>query len=185
MAGAPSGPTLVVMPFANLGEGPEARIYAQGLTEEGLGQLARFKELSVLGRETSRSIPLDADVARIRRDLDVRYVLEGSVRTAAHQFRVVSRLLDAETGAVLWSQAYDDDLRVRGFFAIQDDVAQKASRLDLGRLSSLGGRKPALPSPRALHHVRQLEGVRSHNGRSNFRKCIADEMVEVVRRGVD
>ena len=115
------------MPFANLGEGPETKIYAQGLTEEVLSQLARFKELSVLGRETSRSIPPDADAARIRRDLGVRYVLEGSVRTAEHQLRVTGRLLDAETGAVLWSQAYDDDLRVRGFFAIQDDVAQKVA----------------------------------------------------------
>ena len=79
---APSGPTLVVMPFANLGEGPEAKIYAQGLTEEVLSQLARFKELSVLGRETSRSIPPGADAVRIRRELGVRYVLEGSVRTA-------------------------------------------------------------------------------------------------------
>ena len=78
MAVAPSGPILVVMPFANLGEGPEARIYAQGLTEEILGQLARFKELSVLGRETSRSIPPDADVARIHRELGVRYVLGGA-----------------------------------------------------------------------------------------------------------
>ena len=78
----PSGPALVVMPFANLGEGPDTKIYAQGLTEEVLSQLARFKELSVLGRETSRSIPPDADAARIRRELGVRYVLEGSVRTA-------------------------------------------------------------------------------------------------------
>ncbi|GEO19142.1 adenylate cyclase [Microvirga aerophila] len=126
-AGVPSGPTLVVMPFANLGEGPDARIYAQGLTEEVLSLLARFKELSVLGRETSRAIPPDADVLRIHREVGVRYVLEGSVRTAGHQLRVTGRLLDAQTGAVLWSQAYDDDLRIRGFFAIQDDVAQKVA----------------------------------------------------------
>ncbi len=126
-AQVPSGPTLVVMPFANLGGGPETMIYAQGLTEEILSQLARFKELSVLGRETSRSIPPGADAARIRGELGVQYVLEGSVRTAEHQLRVTGRLLDAQTGAVLWSQAYDDDLRVRGFFAIQDDVAQKVA----------------------------------------------------------
>jgi adenylate cyclase len=115
------------MPFAGLGEGPEARIYAQGLTEEVLSQLARFKELSVLGRETSRAIPPDADAVRIHRGLGVRYVLEGSVRTATNRLRVTGRLLDAETGAVLWSQAYDDDLRVRDFFAIQDDVARKVA----------------------------------------------------------
>ena len=123
----PGGPTLVVMPFANLGADSETKTYAQGLTEEILSQLARFKELSVLGRETSRSIPPDADAVRIHRDLGVRYVLEGSVRTAEHQLRVTGRLLEAGTGAVLWSQAYDDDLRIRGFFAIQDDVAQKVA----------------------------------------------------------
>jgi TolB-like protein len=126
-ATTPISSTLVVMPFADLGEGPEARIYAQGLTEEVLSQLARFKELSVLGRETSRAIPPDADAVRIHRELGVRYVLEGSVRTATNRLRVTGRLLDAETGAVLWSQAYDDDLRVRDFFAIQDDVARKVA----------------------------------------------------------
>jgi len=124
-ATTPSGPPLVVMPFANPDEGPETKIYAQGLTQEVLSQIARFKELSVLGRETSRSTPPDANAVRIHRELGVRYVLEGSVRTAEHQLRVTGRLLDAETGVVLWSHAYDDDLRVGGFFAIQDDVAQK------------------------------------------------------------
>jgi hypothetical protein len=72
-----------------------------GLTEEVLSQLARFKELSVLGRETSRSILPDSDAVRIHRELGVRYVLEGSVRTAEHQLRVTGRLLDAQTGVVL------------------------------------------------------------------------------------
>lgn len=126
-ATTPSGPTLVVIPFASLGEGPETKSYAQGLTEEVLSQLARFKELSVLGRETSKTIPPGANVVQIQRELGVRYVLEGSVRSAEHQLRMTSRLLDAETGAVLWSQAYDDDLRVRSFFAIQDNVAEKVA----------------------------------------------------------
>jgi TolB-like protein len=72
------------MPFAALGEPLAARTYADGLTEEVLSQLARFKEFTVLGRETSRSITPGTDTARIRRDLGVRYVVEGSVRAAAH-----------------------------------------------------------------------------------------------------
>jgi TolB-like protein/cytochrome c-type biogenesis protein CcmH/NrfG len=123
----PVGPTLVVVPFVNLGDLPDAKVYADGLTEEVLSQLARFKEVSVLGRETTRSIPAGSDLGRIRRDLRVKYVLEGSVRAAAQRLRVTSRLLDAETGVVLWSQAYDDDLRVRGYFTIQDDVARKVA----------------------------------------------------------
>lgn len=120
-------PTIAVMPFVNLGELPEAKIYADGLTEEVMSQVARFKELSVLGRETSRSIPPGADLARIHRALGVRYVLEGSVRAATNQLRVTGRLIDAKTGAVLWSQTYDDDLGVRDLLTIQNDVAQKVA----------------------------------------------------------
>jgi len=123
----PGGPTLVVLPFAALGEPSVAKTYADGLTEEVLSQFARFKEISVLGRETSRSIPPGADAARIRRDLGVRYVVEGSVRAAAHRLRITGRLLDAQTGAVLWSQTYDEDLEVRDLFTIQDDVARRVA----------------------------------------------------------
>jgi TolB-like protein len=123
----PGGPTLVVMPFAALGEPSAARIYADGLTEEVLSQFARFKEITVLGRETSRSIPPGTDPARIRRDLGVRYVLEGSVQAAEHRLRISGRLLDAQTGAVLWSQTYDEDLHVRDLFTIQDDVARRVA----------------------------------------------------------
>ncbi|MEZ0168180.1 adenylate cyclase [Microvirga sp. TS319] len=121
------GPTLVVMPFAALGEDPAARTYADGLTEEVLSQFARFKEITVLGRETSRSIQPGADAARIHRDLGVRYVLEGSVRAAVHRLRIAGRLLDAQSGAVLWSQTYDEDLQVRDLFTIQDDVARRVA----------------------------------------------------------
>lgn len=123
----PGGPTLVVMPFAALGEPSVARTYADGLTEEVLSQFARFKEITVLGREMSRSIPPGADAARLRRDLGIRYVLEGSVQVAAHRLRIMGRLLDAQTGAVLWSQTYDENLQVRDLFSIQDDVARKVA----------------------------------------------------------
>lgn len=123
----PSVPTLAILPFANLGEIPEARIYADGLTEEVMSQVARFKELSVLGRETVKNIPPGADIAQLHRTLNARYVLEGSVRAATDRLRVTGRLLDAKTGAVLWSESYDDDLRIRDLLTIQNDVAQKVA----------------------------------------------------------
>jgi len=123
----PGGATLIVMPFVDLGEPPAAKIYADGLTEEVLSQLARFKEITVLGRETSRSLPPDADAVRIHRDLGVRYVLEGSVRAASNRLRVTSRLLDAGMGTVLWSRSYDDDMRVRDLLTIQDSVARQVA----------------------------------------------------------
>ena len=122
-----SGPTLLVTPFANLGAGSEAKIYAEGLHEEILGQLAGFKEIRVVGRETSRTIQTDAELARVRSELGIGFVLEGSVRASPSHVRVLARLIDAQAGRILWSQAYDDDLQLRDLFKIQEDVAQKVA----------------------------------------------------------
>jgi adenylate cyclase len=126
-AALPDQPTLAVASFAGLGEAPEAELYAAGLTEEVLNQLAGFKELTVLGRETSMSITPQTDVTRVRRDFGARYLLEGGLRLAAGRIRVTSRLLDAGNAAVLWSQAYDADLGTQGLFAIQEDIARQVA----------------------------------------------------------
>ena len=116
----------MVVPFEGLGDAPAAKLYATGLTEEILTQLAPFKELTVLGRETSRSLPAGTDVARLR-GLGARYALEGGVRAADERLRVSARLLDTASAAVLWSQAYDADLRVRDLFAIQADIGRQVA----------------------------------------------------------
>jgi TolB-like protein len=125
-AAVPDGPTLMIMPFEGLGDGPVAKLYATGLTEEILTQLAPFRELTVLGRETSRSLPAQTDVARLR-GLGARYALEGSVRVADERLRVSARLLDTTSAAVLWSQAYDADLHVHDLFAIQADIGRQVA----------------------------------------------------------
>ena len=127
VAVGPDGPTLVVAPFANLGEGSDAKLYAQGLTEELLTALPRFKELKVFGRETSESLPPEADASLVRGELGARYLLTGGVRVAGDRVRVTARLLDTKTDAILWSHKYEDDLRSRGLFAIQSDVANKVA----------------------------------------------------------
>lgn len=123
----PDGPTLVIAPFANLGEGKEAEFYALGLTEELLTALPRFKEIKVFGRETSKTLPPEVDVSQIRGGLGARYLLAGGVRVAGSRVRVTARLLDTANGAILWSQTYDDDLRSRELFAIQSDVANRVA----------------------------------------------------------
>ncbi|MGQ3291358.1 MAG: adenylate cyclase [Shinella sp.] len=120
-------PTLVIAPFANLGDGPEAQIYTHGLTEELLTALPRFKEIRVFGRETSQSLPPDVSVSQVRDGYDASYLLSGGVRTAGSRIRVTARLLDTSNGAILWSQDYENDLRSRDLFAIQTDVANKVA----------------------------------------------------------
>lgn len=124
----PNEPSLVVAPFANLGESSQANLYALGLTEELLTALPRFKELKVFGRETSEALPTGVDASHIRGKLGARYLLTGGVRISDDRVRVTSRLIDTATNAILWSDTYEDDLRSRGLFAIQTDVANKVAK---------------------------------------------------------
>ncbi|TAU83490.1 adenylate cyclase [Rhizobium leguminosarum] len=124
---ASDGPTLVIAPFANLGDGPQAEFYTTGLTEELLTALPRFKEIKVFGRETSRSLPPEVETSRIRGELGARFLLAGGVRVSGSRVRVTARLLDTQTDEILWSQTYDDDIGVRDLFTIQSDVANKVA----------------------------------------------------------
>ncbi|MGO7975978.1 adenylate cyclase, partial [Rhizobium ruizarguesonis] len=69
------GPTLVVAPVANLGDGPQAALYTAGLTEELLTALPRFKEIRVFGRETSKSLPSGVEASQVRGELGARFLL--------------------------------------------------------------------------------------------------------------
>lgn len=120
----PAGPVLVVIPFADLGEGSQSALYAAGLGEELLTQLASFKELTVLGRETSRGLGPEEGAARLR-DLGVGYALEGAVRVAGDRVRATARLVEVRTGSVLWSQTYDADLQLRSLLAVEEDIARQ------------------------------------------------------------
>jgi len=116
----PDGPSLLVTPFTYLGDEPSSRIYALGLTEEVIDQLARFKELVVVvGRDADHQ-----GNAAIAPGPPVRYALEGSVRTSGSRIRFTTRLMDRENDGVLWSHTYDDDLSVRDLLSFQEATAQ-------------------------------------------------------------
>lgn len=119
----PAGPSVLVRPFANLGGDAEGALYAAGLTDEVLSQLARFKELRVVGRETTKSLSATAGTSDIPADLGVRYILEGTVRTSAHGLRVNTRVLAGESAVVLWAHTYEADLTSGNIVGIVVDVA--------------------------------------------------------------
>ncbi len=123
----PAGPSLLVLPFSDLGDGPISAVYSTGLTDEVVSELARFKEITVYGVQTSRSVKTETDLVAIRKTLDVQYVLEGSVRTDSDRIYVNSRLLNSETSAVLWSHQYEYPLTAAGLYAIQIKAAQEVA----------------------------------------------------------
>jgi TolB-like protein len=122
----PEGPTLMVAPFADLGEGPESRIYALGITEELLSVLPRFKELTVFGRETSETLSPQVDAAHVQQ-LGASHLLAGGVQISGKRVRITARLTETKNGAILWSQTYNNDLGSRDLFAIQSDVAAQVA----------------------------------------------------------
>ncbi|MCU4182038.1 adenylate cyclase [Bosea sp. BH3] len=123
----PEGPSLIVRPFANLSGQPEVNFYAAGLGEELLAQLARFKELTVFGRETSSAVSPNASASEIRSRFGNRYILEGGIRLSGGRLRVTSRVLDSETSAILWSGTYDSDPQTSNIVEIETTIAAKVA----------------------------------------------------------
>lgn len=116
--------SIAVLPFDNLSPEPDNAYFAAGVHEETLNQLAKIKDLSVIARTTMLQYTgRDKSVPEIGAELNVGAVMEGSVRYAGERVRITAQLIDVATGAHLWSEAYDRDLK--DIFAIQSDIALK------------------------------------------------------------
>jgi TolB-like protein/Flp pilus assembly protein TadD len=117
----PDKPSIAVLPFQNMSGDPEQDYFADGIVEEIITALSRFRQLFVIARNSSFTYKGRAvDVKQVGRELGVRYVLEGSVRKAANQVRITGQLVDALTGAHLWADRFDDTLQ--NVFDLQDSV---------------------------------------------------------------
>ena len=116
-------PAIAVLPFENLSGDPEQTYFSEGMTEEVVTELSRFRELVVLARGSSASFSAkDRDVREVGRQLGVSYLVEGSVRRAANRVRISTQLLEAATGANVWADRYDRPME--DIFAIQEEIAQ-------------------------------------------------------------
>jgi adenylate cyclase len=104
--------SVVVLPFANLSNDPEQEYFADGITDDLTTDLSRISGSFVVARSTAFAYKgKPVDVKQIGRELDVRYVLEGSVRQAGDQVRVNVQLIDAESGAHVWADRFETDRR--------------------------------------------------------------------------
>jgi adenylate cyclase len=127
----PSKPSVAVLPFTNMSSDIEQEYFSDGITEDIITDLSRFRSLFVIARNSSFHYKGQSPkVQDIGKELGVHYVVEGSVRKAGHRVRVTAQLVEAENGNHLWAERYDRDLE--DIFALQDELVQTI-------VSTLGG----------------------------------------------
>jgi TolB-like protein/class 3 adenylate cyclase len=141
----PDKPSIAVLPFQNMSGDPEQDYFSDGMVEDIITALSRFKSLFVIARNSSFTYKGKAiDIKQVGRELGVRYVLEGSVRKAGGKVRITGQLIEAATGAHLWADRFDGSLE--DIFALQDKVTSSvvaaiAPRLELAEIDR-SERKP-------------------------------------------
>ena len=114
-------PSIAVLPFDNMSGDPEQDYFADGLCEDLIMALSQYSGLLVIARNSTFIYKEQAiDIATVARDLNVEYVLEGSVRRAGQRIRITAQLIDTVSGTHVWAERYDRDLN--DIFAVQDEI---------------------------------------------------------------
>jgi TolB-like protein/class 3 adenylate cyclase len=142
--------SIVVLPFANIGGDPEQEYFVDGVTESLTTDLSRIAGAFVIARNTAftyKSRPIDAKT--IGRELNVRYVLEGSVQRGGNRMRVNVQVVDSESGKHLWAERFDKP--VADFFDMQDEiVARLAAQLGTALIAAEARRAERTANPDAF-----------------------------------
>jgi len=138
----PDRPSIAVLPFVNLSDDPAQEYFSDGITEDIIADLARFRSLFVIACSSSSHYKGQSPkVQDVGRDLGVAYVAEGSVRKAGNRVRISVQVVEAATGNHIWADRYDRELD--DIFAVQDEVAGmivsnlagQLEKIDRGRVS--------------------------------------------------
>ncbi len=118
------GPSIAVLPFANMSGDAEQEYFSDGITEDIITDLSKIGGLKVIARNSTFVYKgKSVDIRMVGRELGVRSVLEGSIRRAGNRVRITAQLIDAANGSHLWAERYDRDLT--DIFAVQDDVTRQ------------------------------------------------------------
>jgi TolB-like protein len=142
--------SMVVLPFANIGGDPEQEHFVDGVTESLTTDLSRIRGAVVIARNTAfayKGKPID--VKTTGRELNVRYVLEGSIQRGASRMRIIVQLIDVATGSHLWAERFDRPLA--DLFDIQDEIVARLANAQNGQLAAAEARRAEqTPTPDSM-----------------------------------
>ncbi len=171
-------PSIAVLPFANFSADQEQEYFADGITEDIITELSRFKSLLVIARNSTFAYKGQAvTVPQVARDLGVQYVLEGSVRKAGNRVRITAQLIEATDGSHLWAERYDRELA--DVFAVQDEIAQMIVAALPRRLESANLERVNLKTTENLvAYDYLLRGKDHHHRRTREDNALALKMLD-------
>ena len=180
----PDKPSIAVLPFQNMSGDPEQEYFADGMVEDIITALSRFKSLFVIARNSSFTYKGKAiDIKKVGLELGVRYVLEGSVRKAAGKVRITAQMIDASSGSHIWAGRFDREMV--DIFALQDEVTQSVvSAIEPNLRSAEIAKKNTVPTEnldaydlylRALAKLDAFTKVDLEEGEVLLRKAIAKD----------
>jgi adenylate cyclase len=174
----PDKPSIAVLPFQNMSGDPEQDYFADGIVEEIITALSKFRQLFVIARNSSFTYKGRAvDVKQVGRELGVRYVLEGSVRKAGNRVRITGQLIDASSAGHLWADRFEGALD--DIFDVQDRVTASvvgtiAPKLDWAEIERRK-HKPTESLDAYDHYLRRQASIyresRGLIGRLLMRRC--------------
>jgi TolB-like protein/Flp pilus assembly protein TadD len=178
--GLPDKPSIAVLPFANMSGDPAQEYFSDGITEDIISALSRFRWFFVIARNSTFAYKGQAvDVKHIGRELGVHYVLEGSVRKSGQRIRVPCQLIDALSGSHIWVERFDRELI--DIFALQDEItASIAAAIEpkiLAAEATRAGRRPVIDLnawdlvARAVWHFWKLNAKESEIAVDHLRKA--------------
>ena len=174
-------PAIAVLPFNNLSGDPEQEYFADGMTEDIITALSRLRWFLVIARNSTFVYKHKAtNIKQIAQELDVDYVLEGSVRKSGNRIRVAAQLIDADSGAHLWAQNYDRQLT--DIFELQDDITQSVTAAIEPQLMAAEGLRTQKRSPEDLSAWQLVMRGLTHLGRMNKNESMA--AIELLRSAV-
>ena len=177
----PDKPSIAVLPFVNMSGDPEQEYFSDGITEEIITALSKTPKLFVIARNSTFTYKGKAvKVQQVGRELGVKYVLEGSVRTAADEVRITAQLVDAQTGRHLWAERYNRELK--DIFAIYDEITMKIlTALQVKLTAGEGAHYYGKGTDNIEAYLKLLQGyeyLRRINKESNFlARKIAEEAI--------
>jgi adenylate cyclase len=179
---APDMPSIAVLPFQNMSADPDQDYFADGMVEDIITGLSRYRNIFVIARNSTFTYKGRAvDVKQVGRELGVRYVLEGSVRRAGSRIRITGQLIDAATAAHIWAERFEGE--IEDMFDLQDRVAANVVGAIVPQLRQAEiDRAKRKPTESLDAHISYMRGIASFQ---RWGREAIDEALRLAHRAIE